>query len=246
LKDVLVVIPARYGSKRLPGKPLLRETGRFLIQHVWEAARKSRLAGRVVVATDDRRILDAVRGFGGEAVMTSKHHKSGTDRAAEVARKCRADLIVNVQGDEPDLPARHIDRLIRLFEDEGVEMATLACRAEDTEETLANPNVVKVVTDKEGYALYFSRAGIPFERDHAAGVARTVLRHIGIYGYTRETLLRLVRTPQSALERTEKLEQLRALENGVRISVGIVRGFPPGIDTEEQYREFVARCRGKG
>jgi len=227
--STVAIIPARFASTRLPGKPLLKETGKFLIQHVYERA--ARVFARVIVATDDRRILAAVRSFGGEAAMTSARHPNGTCRIAEVASTLKCSRVVNVQGDEPEVEAKHL-RLVASLLDHA-NMATLAIPFSDPTET-ENPSRVKVVLDKSGFALYFSRSRIP-----SAGDA---LLHLGLYAYTRQFLLEFVKLSAGRLERAEKLEQLRALENGVRIRVGVVAGVARGgIDTAEDYRAFVER-----
>lgn len=238
------IIPARYASTRLPGKPLARETGKFLIQHVYENAARARCFTRVVVATDDRRILEAVESFGGLARMTRADHPSGTDRIAEVAEGLDAEIIVNVQGDEPDLAPELLERLVALLETSPqAEMATLAARCEDLDEVLS-PSVVKVACDAGGRALYFSRSAIPFDRaaylDGRPPRADSFLKHIGVYAYRREFLLRFPTLPQTPLERSESLEQLRALENGCTIMVAEVAYRGRGIDTPEDYAAFVA------
>ena len=239
--NTVVVIPARFASERLPGKPLLSETGKPLIQHVYEQVRKARLPDEVVVATDDRRIYDAVRRFGGKVVMTSRGHASGTDRVAEAVKGLPHALIINVQGDEPEIEPALIDRLARtLKEDRKADWVT-AARPVRGSEALAEPSVVKVVVDKGGYALYFSRALIPFDRAH--GIPVRALVHVGVYAFRREALLRFSRTPPSALERIERLEQLRALEHGQRIRVLETRRASRSIDTPADYRRFVQRRR---
>jgi 3-deoxy-manno-octulosonate cytidylyltransferase (CMP-KDO synthetase) len=236
----LLVIPARYGSTRLPGKPLLRETGLPLVVHVLRQARLARRAERVVVATDDARIADAVRESGGEAVMTSAEHRSGTDRVAEAIEGLPGDVVINVQGDEPEVDPGHVDLLAAVLEEPGgPDVATLA--APVGEEEAASPHVVKVVTDREGRALYFSRSPIPYPRDGDP----IRLRHAGIYAYRRETLRRLVATAPTPLERAESLEQLRALETGIAIRVLVVDRIAPGIDTREDYEAFCERWRGR-
>ena len=241
----LIVIPARMGAERLPGKPLLAETGRPLVVHTWEAARRARCASKVVVATDDERIAAAIRSAGGNAVLTSPGCRSGTDRVAEAARECPGeDLVLNVQGDEPEVDPAGLDALEAAMEqDAGVEMGTLAAPLGSDGE-FASPQVVKVVVDARGFALYFSRAPVPFRRD-AAGPARP-LRHLGVYAFRREFLGRFAALPQTPLERTEMLEQLRALENGARIRVVTVDRAPPGVDTREDYEAFVRRWRERG
>jgi 3-deoxy-manno-octulosonate cytidylyltransferase (CMP-KDO synthetase) len=237
----VVVIPVRYASTRLPGKPLLKDTGKYLVQHAYEAASKSALASRIIVATDDKRILEAVREFGGEVVMTSAKHPSGTDRIAEAAKKIDCDVVINVQVDEPELPAAYIDTLIEMFDaDPALQMATLAVPVEYTDASLS-PNAVKVVLDAKGYALYFSRAPIPYYRDGIPKGPAAFLKHLGIYGYRKKFLEQFVSWPPSKLENTEHLEQLRALENGVRIRVAIVDKETISIDTREDYARFVAK-----
>lgn len=245
--STVAVIPARMGAVRLPGKPLLAETGKPLIQHVYENVAAAKLIDRVIIATDDERIASAVRGFGGEAAMTRADHASGTDRIAEVAAGLPAecDVVLNVQGDEPELEAASIDALVRLIrETPDCPMATLASRFSDAAQP-PNPNCVKVVLDKAGRALYFSRSLIPYPRDArgAIGDASNWLLHLGIYAYDRQFLLQYAAWPPTTLERTEQLEQLRALFNGVRIAVGVVDRGAVGIDTPEDYAAFVERMK---
>lgn len=242
-----MVIPARYGSTRFPGKPLaLLKDKKTLIQHVYDNSAGSSLASEVVVATDSEEILRSVAAFGGKAVMTASAHHSGTDRVAEVAGSMDCDIIVNVQGDEPLIRGEMIDAVIRLLEDGRADMGTLARRIEDPQEML-DPNVVKVAFDREGFALYFSRAPIPYHRDlwkslgSVLGSQFTAYKHIGIYSYRKEALLRVSRLEPTALELTEKLEQLRALENGMRIKVGETPFNTIGVDTPEDL-ERVERC----
>lgn len=243
--SVLVVIPARYSSTRLPAKPLLRETGKYLIQHVYERVAGS-IGVRVVVATDDTRIRDAVRSFGGDAVMTREDHPSGSDRVAEVAAATDADIVVNLQGDEPEFDPAHLDLLVRLLRDDPeAAVATLAAPLRDREAYLS-PNVVKVVCDDRGRALYFSRSPIPFARDGEPDLAADppfALQHVGVYAYRRAALLELAATPPHPLERAEKLEQLRALGIGRRIAVGVIPRAARGIDTPADYAAFVASVR---
>lgn len=243
---VAVVIPARYGSSRLPGKPLLRETGKYLVQHVYERALAAQCAAEVIVATDDPRIQAAVESFHGRAVMTRADHPSGTDRVAEVAEHLSADVIVNLQGDEPLIDPEAIDTLVQqLREAPSSEMATLAVPIRELS-VYESPSVVKVVCDDRGRALYFSRSPIPHCRDGQpdfhAHPAR-YLQHLGIYAYRRGTLLRLAKTPPHPLEEIEKLEQLRMLAHGGAIQVGIVAQAHRGIDTPADYRAFVQACR---
>ena len=218
IMDALVVIPARYSSSRFPGKVLAPIKGKPMLQWVWERVRGASV-GEVVIATDDGRIEEVARGFGAEVVLTSSECQSGTDRVAEVARGRDAPLIVNVQGDEPLIPPQAIRDVIFPFSAEPqLQMSTLASPIK-TDTELHNPDVVKVIVDREGFALYFSRLPIPYSRDGVNLQGFPYLRHIGIYGYRREFLLRFSALAPSPLERTERLEQLRALENGYRIKV---------------------------
>jgi 3-deoxy-manno-octulosonate cytidylyltransferase (CMP-KDO synthetase) len=237
-----VVIPARFASSRLPGKPLLRDTGKYLIQHVYEQAVRARSAAVVIVATDDRRIFDAVESFGGTAVMTRGDHPSGTDRIAEVAAALDAEVILNLQGDEPQFDPAGLDLLSDLLAaDPAAGMATLATPLR-TAADYRNPNVVKVVCDDRGRAMYFSRSPIPMVRDGEPDFARPgppFLHHLGVYAYRREVLLRLAATPPHPIEQFEKLEQLRALAHGVVIKVGVIPTAHRGVDTPEDYAAFV-------
>lgn len=242
----VVVIPARYGSTRLPGKPLLRSTGKYLIQHVYEQARMAKAADRVIVATDDPRIHAAVEHFGGTAVMTRKGHPSGTDRIAEVAATLDADVVVNLQGDEPQFDPAALDLLAGLLAaDAAADVATLATPIRDRE-TYFSPSCVKVVCDDRGRALYFSRSPIPMVRDgqpdFAADPPRFLL-HLGAYAYRRETLLRLAAARPHPLEESEKLEQLRVLGTGGTIRVGVVAAAHRGVDTPADYSAFVEAYR---
>jgi 3-deoxy-manno-octulosonate cytidylyltransferase (CMP-KDO synthetase) len=240
---VAVVIPARYGASRLPGKPLAQIDGRPMIWYVWENARKSRCATHVLVATDDERIADAVRGFGGEARMTSPGCTSGTDRVAEAARGLSEEIIINLQGDEPMMDPSVIDAVAGpLLTDPVVSMGTAAIVQEDPEEFLS-PSVVKVVVDDRGDALYFSRAPIPHWRDAGSGSYR---KHLGIYGYRKDFLLRLSGLPPSTLEKAECLEQLRVLQSAGKIRVVDVTFDSVGVDTPEDLRVVERRiCAGK-
>lgn len=240
----VIIIPARLASTRLPNKLLLAETGKPLIQHTYEAASRSRLAQRVVVACDHSSIFDAVRRFGGEAVMTDPNAACGTDRVAEAAASITdADLIINVQGDEPTLSGESIDQLIRLLEERpDAEMATLATPIRRLE-SISDPACVKVVFDKTGRALWFSRSVIPYPRKRSENFLRETpplyYQHIGIYAYRRDFLLSLKSIPQAPCEITEGLEQLRVLYEGKTILVGTVEESAIGIDTPEDYRRFV-------
>ena len=226
----LCVIPARYASTRLPGKPLADICGKPMICRVLERASRAQKPEKVIVATDDERIYDAVRAEGGEAILTRADHPTGTDRLAEVAEAYpEVDLIVNVQGDEPLIEPSVIDDLIVPFEmDETLPMATVMVRMDDAAEQL-NPNNVKVIVDKLGYALYFSRSLVPYPR----AAAGPVYKHIGIYAYRRDFLLRYARLEPTPLERAESLEQLRALENGYGIRVLETDCRFVGVDTPE-------------
>ena len=240
---VICIIPARYGSKRFPGKPLASDSGKPLIQHVCEAAERASRVDAVLVATDDERIRDAVEAFGGRAVMTSAEHPCGTNRVAEAAGAFpEADIIINFQGDEPELDPTLLDRLIDVFDaDPSVEAATIAGPLEADE--VNDPNAVKVVVGAGGDALYFSRAPIPWARDGQAARQAAMLKHFGIYAYRAAALRACAAMPQTPLEVTEKLEQLRWLENGHRMRVLVTTERPGGIDTPESYAAFVARYR---
>jgi 3-deoxy-manno-octulosonate cytidylyltransferase (CMP-KDO synthetase) len=243
---VAIVIPARFASSRLPGKPLLRETGKYLIQHVYEQAAAATSASLVVVATDDERIRKAVEGFGGNVVMTRADHPSGTDRVAEVAAGLGSHVVVNVQGDEPQLDPAAVDQLVGLLaSDPGADMATLAAPLPDREAYLS-PNVVKVVCDDRGRALYFSRSPIPMAREGEPDLASRpacYLQHLGVYAYRRAFLLKLAATPPHPLEEVEKLEQLRVLGTGGAIQVGRVAHAHRGVDTPADYEAFVRAYR---
>jgi 3-deoxy-manno-octulosonate cytidylyltransferase (CMP-KDO synthetase) len=248
----IAIVPARLASTRLPRKPLLRETGKYLIEHVVEQVRLARSITRVAVATDSLEVEAACATFGAECVLTSGSHPSGTDRCQEAytilaARGERAELVVNVQGDEPEIDPGHIDRLVGLMRDTGAEMGTLAEPLVDAAEA-AREQVVKVVLDDGGRCLYFSRAAIPsgpgarVSGGGGAPPSNGWLRHVGIYAFRPGFLATFTRLPPSALERRERLEQLRALSNGHAIHAAIVQGKGVrGIDTPEDYAAFVAR-----
>ena len=244
---IVGIIPARHASTRLPGKPLLSDTGRTLIQHVVEAARRSTRLTRIIVATDDVRIADAVAKFGGEVVLTRFDHPSGTDRVAEVAERIpEASIIVNLQGDEPEITGEALDLVASLLEgDQEAPMATLATPIRD-EATYRDPSCVKVVCSEQGRALYFSRSPIPCHRDGLTTRSDhdpIAHLHLGLYAYRREFLLKYASLPPSRLEQVEKLEQLRVLEAGYPIAVGFIDEPSVGIDTPEDYRRFVERWR---
>lgn len=253
----IVIIPARYDSTRFPGKPLAPLMGKPLIQHVYENSMQSKLAEEVIVATDSETIFESVLAFGGKAVMTSNLHTSGTDRIAEVAGSLDYDIIVNVQGDEPLIRPEMIDEVIRLLDDKRAAIGTLIKRIENPEE-IFDPNVVKAVFDKDGFAMYFSRAPIPFYRDRfRAEVQKSrsaegeknhlatfellnygtselfMFKHIGIYSYRKDALLSLAKMNPALLEQAEKLEQLRALVNGFRIKVKETLFETIGVDTPQ-------------
>jgi 3-deoxy-manno-octulosonate cytidylyltransferase (CMP-KDO synthetase) len=234
---VTAVIPARYASTRLPGKPLAEIGGRPMIQWVYERVDQASLVQNVVVATDDQRIVDAVEAFGGRAVMTSAEHQSGTDRLAEVARNLDADVVVNVQGDEPLIAAEVIDACVGPMLDGGDFHVVTPCTHITTKADLVNPNVVKVVTDRAGCALYFSRAPIPFDRDAGDAGAeprqRVFYKHLGLYVYGRDFLLTYSTLERTPLEIREKLEQLRILENGYRIRIVETQYDSIGVDSLE-------------
>ncbi len=248
--NAVVVIPARYASTRLPGKLILPEvkthTGRYIIEHVYQHARQAKRIDRVIVATDDQRIYDIIKSFGGNVEMTSPSHNSGTDRIAEVAGRLTSDIIVNVQGDEPEIKGCMVDQVVEALEiNKDAVMSTLAHTIKDAAE-LDNPHVVKVVLDNQGYALYFSRSPIPYVRDSRDPIhepAITFLRHLGIYAYRRDFLLRYSKLPATHLEDAEKLEQLRAVANGYKIKVAITEYTSIGIDTREDLKAFLERYK---
>ncbi len=234
----IAIIPSRLGSTRLPEKALLHETGKYLVQHVYERVRGARTISRTIVATDHERIAAAVRSFGGEVAMTSPAHPSGTDRVAEVARSVAADVIVNVQGDEPEIDAADVDLLVAaLVADGDCGIATLATPFR-SEPDVALASAVKVVLDHGGRALYFSRSPIPHGA-RVGGAPLVPLKHRGVYAFRRETLLEVAALPVAPLEQVERLEQLRWLHHGQRLRVVITPRDGLGIDTPEDYRRFV-------
>jgi 3-deoxy-manno-octulosonate cytidylyltransferase (CMP-KDO synthetase) len=244
--SIVAVIPARYDSTRLPGKPLADLGGLPMIQRVYERAARAACVDRVLVATDDERIRAAVAGFGGDVVMTSAAHSSGTDRIAEAVASLDADIVVNVQGDLPLLDPALVDAAVEpLRRDVSLPLATLMTPIRDAEE-MRNPNVVKVVTDAQGFALYFSRSAIPFWRDGDSDLIRG-FRHLGLYVFRRDFLLAFARLPPTRLERAEKLEQLRALENGYRVKVVAVEQAAIEVDTAddlEKARQMLTLAEG--
>lgn len=238
---VIAVIPARFASTRFPGKVLADIDGRPMIEHVFRRAVAASTVSETIVATDDLRIATAVIAFGGKVRLTRADHPSATDRLAEVASTLQCDIVVNVQGDEPLIDPRAIDEAVAPFSDPTVSMTTLYHRIEDPAD-LANPNVVKVVLDRAGYALYFSRAPIPHARDPRGGWP-PLYRHVGLYAYRRTALMVLASLDQTPLERAESLEQLRALEHGIRIKAVETKYDSIGVDTPEDL-EHVRRLLG--
>jgi len=237
---ILAVIPARYDSTRFPGKPLVDIKGKPMIQHVYERVLKSKLVDKVIVATDDKRIFEAVKNFGGKVVMTSKKHESGTDRICEAIKNFKDDIIVNVQGDEPGINSKDIDKAIKpLLKDKKVNISTLAIRINSGID-LKDKNKVKVVFDKNNFALYFSRNNIPFDRSHVDNVKKEKFyKHIGLYVYRRSFLEGLKKLKPSAMENLEKLEQLRFLDNGEKIKVVITDREAISIDTPADLQKFI-------
>lgn len=232
----LIVIPARYASTRFPGKPLTDIRGKSMIQRVYEQSCKAKLASKTLVATDDKRIFNHIKSFEGEVVMTSNQHKTGTERCAEVADQSDADLIINVQGDEPFIAPEQIDELINfLTQNLQYKIGTLAKLIESSDE-LCNPNTVKVVFNKLREAIYFSRHPIPFSRDDELEnwlIKHKYYKHIGMYGYRRKTLLDIARLTPTPLEQAENLEQLRWMENGIRIGITTTTYDTISIDTPQ-------------
>lgn len=230
-----IIIPARYGSSRLEGKPLLKVNDKPIIQWVYEKAKSVKSADVVIVATDDERIFDAVKAFGGEVEMTSAEHKCGSDRIKEVAdRHADFEYIINLQGDEPMIKKEMIEAVIDGVKNHNADISTLIRPIEDKNE-VENPNLVKCVIDNNGFALYFSRSKIPFERKENPA---PFYGHIGIYGYTRKALTTMTTSSQTPLEISESLEQLRALQMGMRIKTSIINEKPVGIDTIEDFENF--------
>jgi 3-deoxy-manno-octulosonate cytidylyltransferase (CMP-KDO synthetase) len=237
----IVVIPARYGSTRFPAKIVASETGRPLVQHVVDRAKKCTRISEIIVAADDVRIAEALRPFETRVVMTSPAHQSGTDRIAEVAKNLSADIIVNVQGDEPEIEPAIIDALVQRLEQNPYDDMATAATPFPAAADINDPNLVKVVMDNSGGAIYFSRSAIPYRREADFGQNAAYYLHLGIYAYRREFLLKFAGWPPTTLEKTEKLEQLRALEHGRSIFVLKVDRATHGIDTAEQYADFVKR-----
>ncbi|MBN2009263.1 3-deoxy-manno-octulosonate cytidylyltransferase [candidate division KSB1 bacterium] len=244
---VLAVIPARYASTRFPGKPLVEILGKPMIQRVYEQAEKARTLDHVIVATDDQRIFDTVEQFGGEVEMTSSDLRNGTERVAAVASKFNYDIVVNVQGDEPFIDPDAIDAAVSLLiQDSSAQMGTLV-KPIDTIDELVNKNLPKVILDQQQQAIYFSRSPIPFIRDVASTNEwlnhHRYYRHIGLYVYRNSFLPIYISLPETPLERAEKLEQLRAIENGYRIKVAIVEHAPEGIDTPDDLQTLIYKLK---
>ena len=239
---VLICIPARYGSTRMPAKVLAKDTGKFLIQHTYERACLAKLPGKVIIAADDKRIVEAAQSFGADCILTSPDHKSGTDRIAEAVTDMDCDIVVNLQADEPEIDPEDIDYLAELLiANPDYPMATLAASFQNTEQ-ISDPNIVKVVTDCNNRAIYFSRSVIPHDRENGGvGKIDHYLWHLGIYAYRRDFLLKITELAQTSLEKIEKLEQLRVIENGFSILVGKVEHTCEGIDTPQEYADFVTR-----
>ena len=242
-RQTAIIIPARYGSSRLEGKPLLKACGKPIIQWVWEKACNVPMVDRVIIATDDDRIFDACKAFGAEVEMTSTNHKSGSDRIAEVAKRhSEIAYIINLQGDEPLIEQENIELVIKGIKfDDKADISTLVREITDENE-LNNPNLVKCIFDVNNYAMYFSRAKIPYERN--VGKSK-FYGHLGIYGYKKEALFKMTNLAQTTYEMSESLEQLRALQNGMKIKVSIVKNVPVGIDTQEDFEKFKAMVENK-
>jgi 3-deoxy-manno-octulosonate cytidylyltransferase (CMP-KDO synthetase) len=238
-----VVLPARYGSTRFPGKPLVEISGKPLVEWVYRRASQIDGVGELVVATDDRRIADAVESFGGNVVLTSGHHETGTDRVAEIARGSDREIIVNLQGDEPVFDPRMVEDMVdRLAADPGTDIVT-ACHPIDSNGDYENPNVVKVVADSHGRALYFSRSPIPHGLYRQHGDATQAYRHVGVYAFRKKVLLRFTQMDRTPLEQSERLEQLRALENGMRIDLVVTDTRTVGVDVPDDVKKVEKELR---
>lgn len=230
-----IIIPARYASTRLPGKPLIKINGKSIIQRVYERSCEAKYADEVIVATDDQRIFDEVKTFGGCVKMTSSDHKCGSDRIAEIVKSDPSiDVVVNVQGDEPMIDPVSIDKSIDAIKNTDADISTLIRIIKDEEE-ISNPNVVKAVVSNSGMAMYFSRSAIPYRRNCGKS---PIYAHIGLYAYKSSSLLKMTKLPQTPLEMSESLEQLRALESGMKIMTVVVDYAPVGIDTPEDVEKF--------
>ena len=242
---VLGIIPSRYDSTRFPGKSLIDIMGKTMIQRVYEQAKKSKQLDDLVVATDDQRIFEEVKGFGGSVIITGKHHKNGTERCLEVAESLQAQFVVNIQGDEPFIQPEQIDKLCSIISSD-TDLATLIKRIKDPSD-LGNPNLVKVVKSLDDHALYFSRSPIPFDRSMNKAPTlpskKIYWKHIGIYAYRTEVLSQIVKLEESALEKMESLEQLRWLENGYKIKTAETHFESIGIDTPEDLDHLIAKMK---
>ena len=238
---VIGIIPARYGSSRFPGKPLIDILGKTMIQRVYEQAKKSEMINELVVATDDERIFEVVKSFGGNVLMTSTDHQNGTERCGEVVQHFKnIDVVINIQGDEPLIQPKQLEAAISLFHDNSVQIGTLAKKLHDSEE-IQNPNRVKVVLDSDNYALYFSRSVIPYSDDLSE---QTYFKHIGIYAWRMQTLKELLQLKPTSLEKSERLEQLRWLQNGYKIKVAETDVETPNIDTPEDLGKVLDILKG--
>lgn len=231
-RDVVCIIPARLESTRLPKKLLRTIDGKPLLQFVYENARKASLLSRVIVACDHEELKQCVESFGGEAILTGKHHTSGTERIAEVASRLACEWVVNVQGDEPLMNPETIDQVIQVLRKDPTCVMSTACVAKEDADGYRDPNVVKVTKDRSGWALYFTRSPIPYDRD---GHSVRHYKHLGIYGYRRDFLVQFPLLPASTLEPLERLEQLRVIENGYRIKVVETKHDSIGVDTEKEF-----------
>jgi 3-deoxy-manno-octulosonate cytidylyltransferase (CMP-KDO synthetase) len=231
---IIGIIPARYASSRFPGKPLIDLKGKSMIQRVYEGASKAKLISEVIVATDDQHIFDHVKQFGGKVMMTAEHHQSGTDRCGEIAQQLEADIVINIQGDEPLVDPNQLDSLLSVFEDSSIEIATLGSR-NITEDDLTNPNRIKIITNTNSNALYFSRSAVPNSYHYKGNAFEfyPYLKHIGLYAFRKKTLLEVVQLTPSKLEQVESLEQLRWLYYGYNVRVVETTIETPNIDVPE-------------
>jgi 3-deoxy-manno-octulosonate cytidylyltransferase (CMP-KDO synthetase) len=239
---IIAVIPARYDSTRFPGKVLAKDSGKFLIQHTYEQVCRAETIDKVIIATDDQKVLSACKSFDADCIMTASTHLSGTDRIAEAIADIDTDIVINVQADEPEIDPANINLLAQLMIDNPqTKMATLIARFESKEQ-IADPNIVKVIIGKDRFAKYFSRSVVPYCRKNGpVGDISDYYRHLGIYAYTKDFLLHITKLPAGRLEQIEQLEQLRVLEYGHQILTGLVSSVADGIDTPQQYAEFVKR-----
>ncbi len=241
----IAIIPARYDSTRFHGKVLAEDTGKYLVQHTYERVLEAGKISDVYIATDSEKVLAACESFGAKCIMTGDYHKSGTDRIAEAAAQIDADIIINVQADEPEISPFDIDELaLKLEQNTTAVMATMVTDISDIN-WLTNPNIVKAVLDCNQRAIYFSRSAIPYNRGSGCGDKTLAYRHLGIYAYRKDFLLKITKLPQTPLEKCESLEQLRVIENGYQIIAVKSTSNHEGIDTQEQYEAFVARMLNK-